>query len=265
MKGVSSRSNRPLLLFLLALPMLFFLLGVPVSIAVNSFLLPEYDSRNAGELMRALIVSLRGATGATLFILILGTPLALVAARTSKKGERSLLITVMTLPMVLPPAAAGLGLLLLFGPRGWLGSLLAAAGVSVAFTQGAVVLAQAFVAAPLYLLQATRAFETAETRYRELARIDGVQGLGYMRYILIPVTRSPLLIAALAAWARAIGEFGATIMFAGNLPGRTQTLPMTVYLGLQSSVATALGAAAILLAIAAVALTLATVSHRAES
>lgn len=242
------------LLPLLALPMFLFLIGVPGAIILGVLTLPRESVPDTMALLRALRISLEGAGGATILALILGTPLALATARSRRRMTRSVLLTAMTLPMVLPPAATGLGLLLLLGPEGYLGPLLSLVGARLAFTPSAVVIAQLFVSAPLYLLQATRTFEVTEGRYRELARIDGVQGFGYLRLVLLPISAPPLRLAALATGARALGEFGATMMFAGNLPGVTQTLPMTVYLGLQRGLATALGAAALLLSFAAVAL-----------
>lgn len=235
------------LVYLFALPMLLFLLAVPATILLGLSGLVGEGMNRGGELIRALGVSLRGAAGAVTLVTVFGTPLALLTARARRRGVKSTLLATMTLPMVLPPAATGLGLLMLLGPRGYL-------GLSVAFTPTAVALAQLFVSAPLYLLQATRAFEITESRYRELALIDGVRGVDYLRLVLLPISRRPLQLAALAAGARALGEFGATIMFAGNLPSLTQTLPMTVYLGLQRGIATALGAAALLLGFGAIAL-----------
>ncbi len=240
--------------YLLALPMLLFLIAVPATILLGLFDLAGESVNRDGELLRALGISLKGAVGAVLLLALFGSPLALATARARRPGIKSALLAAMTLPMVLPPAATGLGLLMLLGPRGLLSPILDTLGLTIAFSQAAVVLAQLFVSAPLFLLQATRAFEITETRYRELALTDGVRGIDYLRLVLLPISRKPLQLAALAAGARALGEFGATIMFAGNLPGVTQTLPMTVYLGLQRGIATALGAAALLLGFGAVAL-----------
>ena len=251
--GGTARTNSAVV-YLLALPMLLFLLAVPATILFGLFDLAGEEINRGGELLRALGVSLRGAAGAVLLVVLFGSPLALATARARRRGLKSALLATMTLPMVLPPAATGLGLLILLGPRGYVSPLLDSLGISIAFSPAAVIVAQLFVSAPLYLLQATRAFEITEARYRELALVDGVRGADYIRLVLLPISRRPLELAALSAGARALGEFGATMMFAGSLPGLTQTLPMTVYLGLQRGVATALGAASLLLGFGAIGL-----------
>jgi molybdate transport system permease protein len=156
------------------------------------------------------------------------------------------------LPIVLPPSVAGLALLLTFGSRGAIGSGLTLLGVEVPFTVGAVVIAQAFVSAPLFIRSARAGFLQVNRELEDGARVDGASEAAVFRRITLPIASGALAAGLVLAWARAMGEFGATIMFAGNIQGRTQTLPLAVYSefqavdGLDRSVA-----AAAVLAIAA--------------
>ena len=172
--------------------------------------------------------------------LLLGTPLAYVLARADFPGRR-LVDAVADLPIVVPPAVAGIALL--FARNGTLGPLLHAFGVQLSFSTAAVVLAQTFVSAPFYVRAARAAFAAGD---RTLEAASATLGMGPLRtfaYITVPLAAPALLGGAVLTWARALGEFGATIMFAGNLEGVSQTLPLAVYLNLESGdlpIATAL-------------------------
>jgi molybdate transport system permease protein len=133
------------------------------------------------------------------------------------------------LPMVLPPAVAGLALLMAFGRRGVLGGWLDDAGVRIGFTTTAVVFAQVFVASPFFVRAARAAFARVETSVEEAASDLGATPSRVMRSVTLPLAAPGLMAGAVLAWARAVGEFGATIMFAGNLPRETQTLPLAIY------------------------------------
>jgi molybdate transport system permease protein len=178
--------------------------------------------------------------------LLAGTPLAYLLARRRFPG-RALVDTLIDLPMVLPPAVAGIALLVAFGRRGLLGQYLDAAGLQIAFTQVAVVLAQTFVAAPFYIKTASVAFAGVDRDLEAAAAVDGAAAIGVFRHVTLPLTRAALFGGAVMTWARALGEFGATIIFAGNFPGRTQTMPLAIYIGFELDFGVALTLATILL------------------
>jgi molybdate transport system permease protein len=197
----------------------------------------------------ALALSLT-TTGASLAILlVLGTPLAWWLGRSQARVAR-LVETVVQLPIVVPPAVAGLALLLAFGSRGLLGPLLGAAGVDIAFSTTAVILAQTFVAAPFYVQAATAAFAGLDENLLVVARTLGASPAGVLFRVGLPLARRGLVAGAALAWARALGEFGATLMFAGNLTGRTQTLPLAVYTALESDLRAAQALAVVLVCVA---------------
>jgi molybdate transport system permease protein len=158
----------------------------------------------------------------------LGTPFAYILARSRFRG-RTVVITLVELPLVMPPAVAGLGLLVAFGRLGLLGHTLSAFGVNLAFTQAAVVFAIVFVASPFYLRGAIAAFEAVDPALLDVASTLGAGPLRRLLTVAIPVAAGGLGAAAAVAFARGIGEFGATILFAGSLQGSTQTLPLAVY------------------------------------
>ena len=193
----------------------------------------------------ALILSLVASGFTVLVVVAFGSPLAWVLARRSFRGK-ALAETLVDLPIVLPPTVAGLALLLAFGRRGVAGPALEAAGISIPFTTLAVVVAQVFVAAPFYI-RATRAgFQAVDRDLEEAAAVDGASGAQVIRRITVPLAAPALGAGLVLAWARALGEFGATIMFAGNVAGRTQTLPLLVYSEFQGSLDAAVAAAAVL-------------------
>jgi molybdate transport system permease protein len=158
-----------------------------------------------------------------------------------------LLEVLVDLPTVLPPAVAGLGLLMAFGRRGLLGPWLASLGIDIAFTTAAVVLAQAFVAAPFFIKAASVGLALVNREQEQAASMDGASPLRVFRYVTLPQSWRSFLGGAMLCWARAMGEFGATIIFAGNFPGRTQTMPLAVYMSLEIDLGQALTLAAILL------------------
>ena len=176
----------------------------------------------------ALGVSLETTLIAQVLVLLLGTPAAYLLASRRFPG-RSAAVTLVELPLVLPPAVAGIGLIAAFGRFGLLGGALDALGVRLGFTQAAVVLAVAFVASPLYLRQAIATFEAVDTDLVAASRTLGAgPGRTFFRVVL-PLARGGLAAGAALAFARGLGEFGATIMFAGSLQGVTQTLPLAIY------------------------------------
>ncbi len=176
----------------------------------------------------AVAVSLKTNAIAFVVMIGLGTPFAYVLARSRFRG-RSVVITLVELPLVMPPAVAGLALLVAFGRLGLLGHTLGALGIDLAFTQAAVVIAILFVASPFYLRGAIAAFESIDTTLVDVAGTLGAGPARRMLRIAVPLASAGLGAAAVVAFARGIGEFGATILFAGSFQGSTQTLPLAVY------------------------------------
>ncbi len=171
---------------------------------------------------------------ATAIALVLGIPLAMILART-RGTLRNILRALTTLPMVLPPVVGGVALLLAFGRRGIAGALLYQAfGIQIPFTTAAAVMAETFVAMPFLVIAVEAGLRSLDHRYEEAARSLGA---GYWRVftrVTLPLLRPAIFSGAVLCWARALGEFGATITFAGNFPGRTQTVPIAVYLALET-------------------------------
>jgi molybdate transport system permease protein len=176
----------------------------------------------------AILVSLKTNTIAFALIVVLGTPFAYVLGRSRFRG-RDLVITLVELPLVMPPAVAGLALLVAFGRLGLLGHTLSALGIDLAFSQAAVVIAIAFVSSPFYLRGAIAAFEAVDGTLLDVAGTLGAGPVRRMLRVAIPLAAGSLGAAAAVAFARGIGEFGATILFAGSFQGTTQTLPLAVY------------------------------------
>lgn len=187
----------------------------------------------------ALTLSLVTATTTTLLALLVGTPFAYALARKNFRG-RNLVEALVDLPVVLPPAVAGIALLLTFGRQGILGAPLTRLGIQIPFTTLAVVLAQTFVAAPLYVRAARSAFASIDPRLEQMSAVLGISNARTFARVTLPLATPNLLGGALTCWARAIGEFGATILFAGNLPRITQTMPLAVYTGLEGELDSAL-------------------------
>jgi molybdate transport system permease protein len=195
--------------------------------------------------LEALRISALTTTCTLVLALMFGTPLAYLLAR-RRVPMPVVLESLIALPMVLPPAVAGIGLLMAFGRRGLLGEPLAGMGISVSFTTAAVVLAELFVAAPFYVRSAQSAFSSVDQELEMVARTLGVSDWMTFWRVTVPVAFPSLLGGAVMCWARALGEFGATIMFAGSFQGRTQTMPLAIYAALESDLDAALVLSAIL-------------------
>lgn len=184
------------------------------------------------EALTALRLSLVTSVAATVVAVVLGLPLAWVLARI-ETPVRPLLRALTTLPMVLPPVVGGTALLLALGRRGVVGRYLGDVGIHLPFHMTGAVLAEAFVAMPFFVLSAEAAFRAVDTRLEDAARTLGSSPWRVLRTITVPLARPGLVTGTVLTWARALGEFGATITFAGNFPGRTQTLPLFVYVQLE--------------------------------
>ena len=206
--------------------------------------------------LTALWLSL-ATTGISLLVTVaLGLPLAIVLARRSFRGK-SLLEAVVDLPIVLPPSVAGLALLLVFGRRGLLSAPFEFFGIVVPFTTIAVIVAQVFVSAPFFIRSARTGLGGVDKDLEDAARVDGASERHLFRTITVPLAGTALAAGIVMAWARSLGEFGATIMFAGNVEGRTQTLPLVVYSEFQAGDLDASIAASAILVLAAFAVLIA--------
>lgn len=228
-----------------ALGGLFF--ALPVVVLVGRAVVGGSLAAAAGSapIVDALSLSL-GTTAISLGLVVaIGTPMALVLAHRRFRGS-AMLEAAIDVPIVLPPAVAGLALLLVFGRTGLLGPPLAAVGVSLPFTTAAVVLAQAFVAGPFFIRAARAGFRAVDREFEDAARVDGASEWQVFRAVTAPMASASLAAGIVLTWARALGEFGATIMFAGALEGRTQTLPLAVYGEFQTSLDSSITAAAVL-------------------
>ncbi|MBC6461512.1 ABC transporter permease [Actinomadura sp. HBU206391] len=185
------------------------------------------------QVREALRLSLVTATAAMLLCLLFGVPLAWLLARLSFPGRR-LVRALVTVPLVLPPVVGGVALLLVFGRRGLIGQWLEAAfGISLPFTTAGVVVAEAFVAMPFLVISVEGALRASDLRFEEAAATLGASRWIVFRRVTLPMIAPGVVAGAVLCWARALGEFGATITFAGNFPGRTQTMPLAVYLALE--------------------------------
>jgi molybdate transport system permease protein len=236
-------------------------LAAPATVAVAFLLLPLAGllvrapwrslDRVLGEnqVLDALRLSLICASTATVVSLLFGVPLAWVLARARFRG-RGLLRALVTLPLVLPPVVGGVALLLAFGRRGIVGHYLDSwFGFTLPFTTLGVVVAETFVAMPFLIVTVEGAFRSADRGYEEAAATLGASRLTVFRRVTLPLIAPSLVAGSVLCWARALGEFGATITFAGNFPGRTQTMPIAVYLALERDPEAAIALSLVLLAV----------------
>jgi molybdate transport system permease protein len=230
-------------LLFLALPVIAIFTRVPLGRLVRLL--------SNGVVLDALAVSLKSTAIAEALILLFGTPLAYLLA-TRRFPGRALLVTVVELPLVLPPAVAGIGLFAAFGRTGLFGSTLDALGLQIPFTLAAVVMAVTLVASPLYVRTAIAAFEAVDPDLVAASRTLGAGPARAFFRVALPLARGGLAAGAALAFARALGEFGATIMFAGSLRGVTQTLPLAIYeqFSLNFDTALAMGALLVVVSIA---------------
>ena len=209
---------------------------------------------SSSDASEALRLSLWTSTAATVISLVVGVPLAWVLARTDFPGLR-LLRALVTLPLVLPPVVGGVALLLAFGRNGFLGRYLDQwFGITIPFSPAAVVMAETFVAMPFLIVTVEGALRTADRGYEEAANTLGAGRLTVFRRITVPLVGPSIGAGAVLCWARALGEFGATITFAGSFPGRTQTMPIAVYYALESDPDAAIVLSLVLLLVSVVVL-----------
>lgn len=226
------------LLLFLALPLVALLLRVPVA--------DLFARLGSPRVLQALRLSLICSVAATVIVVVLGTPAAYLLATRRFPGKRAIEVLV-DLPMVLPPTVAGFALLMAFGRAGLAGRVLALAGWSLPFTTLGVIVAQVFMAAPFFVSPARAGFAGVERRLVEAAATLGAAERHRFFHVMLPLARPTLLAGLAMCAARALGEFGATITFAGNLPGTTQTMPLAVYVALQSDLDAAVALSVLLL------------------
>ncbi len=234
-----------------ALTIVLCFLTLPiVAIFVDTGPLDLLSSLGEDGALEALRLSLTCSAIAVGLIVVVGTPAAYLLATRRFRG-RAALVTLIELPLVLPPAVAGIGLLAALGPKGVLGGLVEDAGINLVLTTAGVILALTFVAAPFYLRQAQSAFEALDRTWLEASRTLGATEARTFLRVAIP-TAGPGLISGLAlAWGRALGEFGATLMFAGSFRGITQTVPLAIYERFSTDFTGALALSAVLVAVSA--------------
>jgi len=231
-----------LLLTFLALPLLAIFVDVPPGDLVDALGDPAAQD--------ALRLSLETSVIALAIIVVFGTPGAWILATRRFRG-RSLLLTLIELPLVVPPAVAGVGLLASLGPQGVLGGLIEDAGVELVLQKAGVVVALVFVASPFFVRQAIVAFEAVEPRLLEASRTLGAGEARTFVAVAVPIARGGLVAGAALAWGRALGEFGATLMFAGSFRGETQTTSLAIYERFATDFTGALALSAVLVAISA--------------
>lgn len=224
---------------LLALPMLIFVI-VPLAAL---FLRTSFDNfattLGQPQVRMAISLSLTSSLVATATALLAGTPVAYLLARRNFRFHH-IIDTVIDLPTILPPAVAGMALLMAFGRRGLFGPLLASFGINIPFTLVAVIMAQTFVAAPFYIKAAAIGFSGIDPELKQAAALDGASRWQTFRYVTLPLSWRSLVSGSVMTWARALGEFGATILFAGNFQGKTQTMPLAIYVGFETDINIAL-------------------------
>jgi molybdate transport system permease protein len=227
----------PLVLFI-AIPLCALLTRIPASLLI--------DNLKQEQIRQAITLSLMTSITTTLVTLLLGTPVAYLLAQRKFRFYR-ILDTLIDLPTVLPPSVAGVSLLMAFGRRGVFGAWFTSLGITIPFTFIAVIMAQTFVASSLYIKATAIGFASIDPELKQAAALDGANRGEIFRYVVLPLAWMSILSGSVMTWARALGEFGATIIFAGNFPGRTQTMPLSIYIGFEIDLDVAITQAVILI------------------
>ena len=233
---------------LTALPLLLLIIIPIVMLFLRTTPMELIENLKVEQVGQAIGISLRTTLVSLLVIILTGTPLAYLMGRQQFRFKR-IVDTMIDLPTVLPPSVAGVALLITLGRKGLVGGWLDGLGIHIAFTAIAVVIAQVFIASPFFVRAAAIAFSTVDEEVEQAAQLDGASRWQIFRFIILPLSRTALISGGIMSWARALGEFGATIIFAGNFAGRTQTMPMAIYLGFEVDLNLALTLSVILLTI----------------
>jgi molybdate transport system permease protein len=252
------------LVSLLAVIALLFLLLPVLALVIRAVQNQVWANLPSTAIPDAIWISFVSTLLSMIVTVLFGTPLAYALARRSFPLRR-LINVLIELPIVLPPAVAGLALLLTFGRRGLLGAPLSELEITITFTLTAVIMAQTFVAAPFYIRAAQVGFQGISREIEDAARVDGAGGFSLFWFVTLPLSIRALAAGLVLAWARALGEFGATILFAGSLQGRTQTMPLLIYTVIERDLNAAIWTGLILVGIAVVALLISQwLSHAAQ-
>jgi molybdate transport system permease protein len=239
-------------IFIIPSLVLIALFGLPIlALAVRAAGSDFLASILAPTALKALQISLVTSIASLCLTVVLGTPLAYLLAR-RRLPLKPWFETLIDLPIVLPPSVAGLSLLMAFGRNGLVGPFLGLLGIHLPFTMAAVIMAQTFVSAPLYVRAARIGFTEVDVQLEEAATVEGANAWQLFQEVMIPLAGTALVNGAILCWARALGEFGATILFAGNLEGVTQTMPLAVYVGLERSLAIAVALSVMLVCVSIV-------------
>lgn len=247
----SQRYLRWLTRGLVALLATLFLLFIGIPLAALLIREPPsllWQDLQQPEVFAALQLSLVTTSISTLLTILLGIPVAYVLARTRLRGRRLLEILV-TMPTILPPVVAGVALLITFGRLGLVGRLLTPFGITLSFSTAAVVMAQFFVSSPFFVNSVKAGLEQLDQRYEQAAYTLRSSPFYTFCRVTLPLIRAAVFAGVGTCWARALGEFGATIMFAGNFPGTTQTMPLAIYIASQTSLDSAVALSVLLLAV----------------
>lgn len=234
-------------IFLLPSLILLLFFALPLVALIYRSISPDFFSNALSEeAFQALTLSLVTSSITTVIAIVFGTPLAFLLARWKFK-HKAWIELLLDLPIVLPPSVAGLALLVAFGRRGLFGAFLGTLGISLPFTTAAVIFAQLFVAGPLFVRSARVGFTHVDKQLEETAYVEGANHLQVFYEVMIPLSMRALASGTILTWTRALGEFGATILFAGNLEGVTQTMPIAIYLGFERNLGVALALSVVLI------------------
>lgn len=231
---------------LTTLPLLMFILIPLIALLIRAGPDGVLENLSSPQVLQAIRLSMVSSFSAVLLTVVFGTPVAYYLSHRHYKLHR-LVDTLIDLPTVLPPAVAGVALLMAFGRRGLVGAWLDGLGITIPFTTFAVILAQTFIAAPLYIKSAAFGFASIDCELRKAAALDGAGRWQTFLYVMLPMSWMSIMSGCVLTWARALGEFGATIIFAGNFPGRTQTMPLAIYIGFELDLSVALTLSVILI------------------
>jgi molybdate transport system permease protein len=235
----SRRGERPGWQFILPSLVLVGLISIPmIALVLRSLNLSTLSLALSESALKALELSLVTSTISVIIILLTGTPLAYLQTHWRFRG-RAILDLIVDLPVVLPPAVAGIALLLAFGRQGLVGTYFTRFGLSLPFTTVAVIMAQVFVSAPFLVRSVRIGFSAIDPQLQEAATVEGASDWHVFQHIMLPMAGRALLTGVILTWTRALGEFGATLLFAGNLVGKTQTMPLAIYMGFEQSLGVA--------------------------
>ncbi|MEO8394138.1 MAG: ABC transporter permease [Chloroflexota bacterium] len=246
--------SRWLIILISGIALLFLTFPI-IALLIRAITEQAWNELADASILSAITLSFVTTFFTVILTVLFGTPLAYAFAR-GRFPFRRVLNILLELPIVLPPAVAGLALLIAFGRRGVLGDTLVSLGISLPFTTAAVVVAQTFVSSPFYIRSAQVGFQAVAREIEDAARVDGASAWQVFRFVTLPLASRSLAAGLVLSWARALGEFGATILFAGSLQGRTQTMPLLIYNILERDINASIWAGILLIGLAGLALLL---------